>query len=124
MIAGGTMRRGLIHGLYTTSDEHEPSTVNASQGGKGAMRQGAARNVVISMMVAVGFFLAGCGQEVKKENEQLKAQVASLQKENADLKTEIMTLKGENGAMKKELEEMKLHMEQMKAKPGKAPKKK
>lgn len=84
----------------------------------------AGRQAVISLMVVLGLFLAGCGQEVKKENEQLKAQVASLQKENADLKTEIMTLKGENEAMKKELQEMKQHMEQMKAKPGKAAKKK
>jgi len=76
------------------------------------MRQ-VGRNVGISMMLVVGLLLAGCGQEVKKENEQLKTQVASLQKENADLKTEMVTLKGENEAMKKQLDEMKQHMEQM-----------
>ncbi len=87
------------------------------------------RGVGLSLMLAVGLMLAGCGQEVKKENERLKTQVASLQKENADLKTELMSLKGENEAMKKQLDEMKQHMEQMQqqmkgAKPGKAAKKK
>jgi len=76
------------------------------------MRQ-VGRNVGISMMLVVGLLLAGCGQEIKKENEQLKTQVASLQKENAALKTEMVTLKGENEAMKKQLDEMKQHMEQM-----------
>jgi cell division protein FtsB len=76
------------------------------------MRQ-VGRNVAISLMLVVGLLVAGCGQELKKENDQLKTQVASLQKENADLKTEMMTLKGENEAMKKELDEMKQHMAQM-----------
>ena len=92
------------------------------------MRQ-VGRNVGISMMLVVGLLLAGCGQEIKKENEQLKTQVASLQKENADLKTEMMALKGDNEAMKKQLDEMKQHMEQMQqqmkgSKPGKPSRKK
>lgn len=91
------------------------------------MRQ-VGRKMGISMMLAVGLLLAGCGQELKKENEQLKTQVASLQKENADLKTEMMALKGDNEAMKKQLDEMKQHMEQMQqqmkgSKPGKSVKK-
>ena len=76
------------------------------------MRQ-VGRNVGFSMMLVVGLLLAGCGQELKKDNEQLKTQVASLQKENADLKTEMMVFKGDNEAMKKQLDEMKQHMEQM-----------
>ena len=89
------------------------------------MRQ-VGRSVVMPLMLAVGLLVAGCGQELKKENEQLKVQVASLQKENADLKTEMMSLKGENEAMKKELDEMKQHMAQMQQqmKGGKAAKKK
>ena len=92
------------------------------------MRQ-VGRSVGISLMLAVALLFAGCGQELKKENEQLKAQVASLQKENADLKAEMMTLKGENEAVKKELDEMKQHMAQMQqqmkgAKLGKPAKKK
>ena len=79
------------------------------------MRQ-ARRNIGMSLMLTVGLLVAGCGQELKKENEQLKAQVGSLQKENADLKTGMMTLKGENEALKKELDEMKQHMAQMQQK--------
>ena len=69
-----------------------------------------------SLVLAVGLLVAGCGQEMQKENEQLKGQVATLQKENADLKAETVTLKGENEAMKKELDEMKAQMEQMQQK--------
>jgi len=87
------------------------------------MRQ-VGRNVGISLMLVLGLLLAGCGQEQKKENEQLKAQVASLQKENADLKAGAMSLKGDNEAMKKQIDEMKHHMEQMQMKGGKAAKKK
>ena len=92
------------------------------------MRQ-VGRNVGISLMLVLGLLLAGCGQEMKKENEQLKVQVASLQKENADLKTEAMTLKGDNEALKKQLDGMKQHMDQMQqqmkgSKPGKPARKK
>jgi predicted RNase H-like nuclease (RuvC/YqgF family) len=83
------------------------------------MRQ-ATRYVGLSLILMVGLLVGGCGQEQKKENEQLKTQVASLQKENAGLKTEIMTLKGDNEAMKKQLDEMKQHMEQMQMKGGKS----
>lgn len=81
---------------------------------------------ICRMMLVMGLLFAGCGQEQKKENEQLKAQVASLQKENADLKTGAMALKGDNEVMKKQLDEMKQHMEQMQQqmKGGKAAKKK
>ena len=76
------------------------------------MRQ-VGRKMGISLLLVVGLLLTGCGQELKKENEQLKTQVASLQKENATLKTEMMALKGDNEAMKKQVDEMKQHMEQM-----------
>jgi predicted nuclease with TOPRIM domain len=69
-----------------------------------------------SLVLAVGLLAAGCGQEIKKENEQLKGQVANLQKENADLKAEAATLKGENEAMTKALDEMKAQMEEMQQK--------
>lgn len=88
------------------------------------MRQ-VARNAGLGAVLIVALMMGGCGQEVKKENEQLKSQIASLQKENADLKSEIMTLKGENEATRKQLDEMKEHMEQMQKqmKGGKAGKK-
>ncbi|WP_133174634.1 hypothetical protein [Candidatus Methylomirabilis limnetica] len=79
-----------------------------------------------SLALVVGLLVAGCGEEVKKENEQLKGQMTILQKENADLKAGAVTVKGDNEAMKKELDEMKAQMqlmeEQMKAK-GKPAKK-
>jgi len=87
------------------------------------MRQ-VTRHVGLSLVFMVALLVGGCGQEPKKDNEQLKTQVASLQKENAALKTEMVTLKGENEAMKKQLDEMNQHMEQMQqqmkaVKPGK-----
>ena len=89
------------------------------------MRQ-VGRHAGLSLVLAVGLLVGGCGQELKKENEQLKSQVTSLQKENTGLKSEMMTLKGDNEAMKKELDQMKQHMEQMQKqmKGGKAAKKK
>ena len=50
--------------------------------------------------------VAGCGQEIKKENEQLKSQVASLQRENLALKGEMTTLKADAEAMKKQFAEL------------------
>ena len=76
------------------------------------MRQ-AVRGTGLCMVLIAGLFLSGCGQEIKKENEQLKSQVASLQKENAELKGQILTLKGDNEAMKKQLDEMKQQMDRM-----------
>lgn len=82
------------------------------------------RYVGLPLIFSVGLLVGGCGQELKKENEQMKSQVASLQKENADLKGELMTLKGDNEAIKKQLDEMKQHMEQMQMKAAKPVKKK
>ena len=48
----------------------------------------------------------GCGPDVKKENDQLKAQVATLQKENLALKGEATSLKADAEAMKKRFEAM------------------
>ena len=50
--------------------------------------------------------VAGCGPDVKKENDQLKAQVATLQNENLALKGEATSLKADAEAMKKRFEAM------------------
>jgi predicted nuclease with TOPRIM domain len=42
----------------------------------------------------------GCGQEIKRENEQLKSQVANLQKENVELKGQVTSLKADAEALK------------------------
>jgi predicted nuclease with TOPRIM domain len=60
----------------------------------------------IGLVLFVMLVVAGCGQEIKKENEQLKGQVASLQKENLALKGEMTTLKADAEAMKKQFEEL------------------
>jgi predicted nuclease with TOPRIM domain len=58
----------------------------------------------LALLVALA--LAGCGQDIKKENEQLKAQVAALQKENVALKGEGTSLRADAEAMKKQLAEL------------------
>lgn len=50
--------------------------------------------------------LAGCGQDLKKENAQLKAQVATLQQENVALKGEGTSLRADAEAMKRQLAEL------------------
>ena len=67
------------------------------------------RNITVRHIVAAGALsalalLAGCGQEIKKENEQLKAQVATLQKENADLKNQVAAAKAEAEKKKQDME--------------------
>ena len=64
------------------------------------------RLVGAGLALVVMLALAGCGQEIKKENEQLKGQVASIQKENMALKGEMTTLKADAEAMKKQFEEL------------------
>jgi len=46
-----------------------------------------------ALALFVALALAGCGQDLKKENAQLKAQVATLQKENVALKGEGTSLR-------------------------------
>ncbi len=54
----------------------------------------------------VALIVAGCGQDLKKENAQLKAQVAALQKENVALKGEGTSLRADAEAMKKQFTEL------------------
>ncbi len=62
----------------------------------------AAVNLGLALCVALA--VAGCGQDIKRENDQLKAQVGVLQKENLTLKGDSTSLKADAEAMKKELE--------------------
>jgi len=61
---------------------------------------------VAGLAVMIAFLVAGCGQDIKQENEQLKNQVANLQKENLALKGERTTLKADAEAMKKQLDDL------------------
>ena len=58
------------------------------------------RTITVGLAVLVLFLATGCGQEIKKENEQLKSQVASLQQENVDLKGQVTSLKADADAPK------------------------
>lgn len=49
----------------------------------------------LGLALAALLVTTGCGQKIKAENEQLKAQVASITAENADLKTQLATLQKE-----------------------------
>lgn len=76
---------------------------------------------LLGVLFAVVLFVSGCGQEIKKENEQLKAQVASMterntaltaqvttfEKDTADLKAQVANLTAERDAARKELEALK-----------------
>jgi predicted nuclease with TOPRIM domain len=76
----------------------------------------------LALLVALA--LAGCGQDIKKENEQLKAQVAALQKENVALKGEGTSLRADAEAMKKQLAELtkeKTGLATLAAKPSATP---
>jgi predicted nucleic acid-binding Zn-ribbon protein len=49
----------------------------------------------LGLALAALLITTGCGQKIKQENEQLKAQVSSITAENADLKTQLATLQKE-----------------------------
>lgn len=64
------------------------------------------RTIVLVLAAAVALVAAGCGPDLKKENEQLKSQVDSLQKENVDLKGQVTSLKADTDALRKQLEDL------------------
>jgi chromosome segregation ATPase len=68
--------------------------------------RGGYRHVALGLVLVGALAAGGCGQEVKKENEQLKAQVTSLQKENMDLKGQMTSLKADADALKKQLDDL------------------
>jgi cell division protein FtsB len=63
------------------------------------------RWLTVGLVVFAVLLAAGCGQELKQENEQLKSQVATLQKENVELKGQVTSLKADAEALKKQLED-------------------
>ena len=64
------------------------------------------RGTSVGLALLVALVITGCGQEVKRENEQLKSQVAMLQKENVDLKGQATSLKADADALKKQIEDL------------------
>lgn len=68
------------------------------------MRTITVRPILAAAALGVAVVLGGCGQEIKKENEQLKGQVATLQKENADLKSQLAAAKADADKTKQDME--------------------
>jgi len=56
------------------------------------------------LLLCLAVLATGCGPDLKKENESLKAQVSNLQNENLALKGQITTLKADADAAKKQVE--------------------
>lgn len=60
--------------------------------------------------------IAGCGPDLKAENDSLKKQVADAQAQNGDLKGQVETLTKENASLKKQVADL-----QAKLKPAAKP---
>ncbi len=75
------------------------------------MRTTTLRPILAAAALGAMAFLGGCGQEIKKENEQLKSQVATLQKENADLKNQVAAAKADAEKMKQDVETVRKELE-------------
>ncbi len=88
------------------------------------------------LLVVVGFCavlgITACGPDLKKENADLKAQVATLQNENLALKGQVTNLKADADAAKKQAETLSADKQALEdklkdaeaklaAKPGKPP---
>jgi peptidoglycan hydrolase CwlO-like protein len=84
------------------------------------------RKLVIGVSLGTLLFgAAGCGKEVKEENERLKGQVSAITKERDDAKAAVTKMQADLDAAKKEAEEAKKMLEEEKAKmAAKAPAKK
>ena len=66
-----------------------------------------------SLPVLLALTVAGCGPDMKAENDALKKQVGDMQKQNGDLKGQVDALAKENDSLKKQVAEI-----QAKMKPG------
>ena len=64
------------------------------------------RTLTGGLALLVLLLVAGCGQDLKKENERLTSQVTGLQKDNVDLKGQVTSLKADADALKKQLDDV------------------
>ena len=67
-----------------------------------ALRRALAGSLLFLLAVTV----AGCGPDMKAENDALKKQVADVQKQNGDLKGQVEMLGKENDSLKKQVAEL------------------
>jgi predicted RNase H-like nuclease (RuvC/YqgF family) len=85
------------------------------------MRKTSIAGLVLAM--ALGLSAAACeDKQARQENEQLRAQVSTLQKENADLKGQMEQLTASRDNALRENEELRAENEKLKSKkvPAKA----
>jgi cell division protein FtsB len=82
----------------------------------GALRRGVAG----SLLAVLALTAAGCGPDLKAENESLKKQVADAQKQSGDLKGQVDTLMKENETLKKQVADLQARLKPA-AKPAAKP---
>lgn len=71
-----------------------------------ALRRGFAGSLLALLVLTV----AGCGPDMKAENDALKKQVADVQKQNGDLRGQVEMLTKENESLKKQVADLQAKM--------------
>lgn len=67
-----------------------------------ALRRGFAGSLLALLVLTV----AGCGPDMKAENDALKKQVADVQKQSGDLRGQVEVLTKENESLKKQVADL------------------
>ena len=86
--------------------------------------------LVISLLALTFLLVQGCGQELQKENEALKAQITTVQEENTALKEKLQSLEGETQVLSTTIETLEKQVADLNQaleaakKPGAIPKRK
>jgi predicted nuclease with TOPRIM domain len=84
----------------------------------------------LSFLALTLLLVQGCGQELQKENEALKAQVQTVQDENAALQEKLQSLEGEKQTLSTNIETLEQQVADLSQaleaakKPGAIPKRK
>ena len=68
------------------------------------------RTLAGSLPVLLALTVAGCGPDMKTENDALKKQVGDMQKQNGDLKGQVDALAKENDGLKKQVADFQAKM--------------
>ncbi len=63
-----------------------------------------------SLLALLAVTVAGCGPDLKAENESLKKQVADAQKQSGDLKGQVEMLTKESESLKKQVADLQAKM--------------
>lgn len=63
-----------------------------------------------TLPVLLALMVAGCGPDMKAENDALKKQVADVQKQSGDLRGQVEVLTKENESLKKQVADLQAKM--------------